>query len=105
MNSTQNTADKNALPARLPYEDEQYKWDYDDCGVICRYDKETEEWEPMEEHCVACGYRPDECVCGMCSCGEMRHKDEICGHGYADGICCVCPECSAEMKDNESEDE
>jgi hypothetical protein len=40
-----------------------------------------------------------------CSCGEMRHKDEICGHGYADGICCVCPECSAEMKDNESEDE
>ena len=51
------------LPARVPYEDEHYRWDYDDCGVICRYDKETEEWEPMEEHCVECGYRPDECHC------------------------------------------
>lgn len=32
------------------------------------------------------------CVCGH----EVRHSNDICGHGYADGICCVCKECREE---------
>ena len=52
-----------SIPSKIPYEDEKYKWDYDDCGVICRYDKEEGGWEPMEPHCVDCGHRDDDCCC------------------------------------------
>ncbi len=51
------------FPTSIPYEDERYKWDYDDCGVLCRYDKETEAWEVMEDQCIDCGHRPDDCDC------------------------------------------
>jgi hypothetical protein len=51
------------VPTSIPYEDERYKWDYDDCGVLCRYDKETEAWEVMEDQCIDCGHRPDDCDC------------------------------------------
>ena len=58
-----------------------------------RYNPETKEWTHARSDC-------EECVCG-----EVRHKNDICGHGYADGICCVCPECRAEMEDEEESDE
>ena len=51
------------IPTCIPHEDEHYKWDYDDMGVLCRFDKETEGWEPVEDHCVDCGHLPDECDC------------------------------------------
>ena len=63
------------IPTTIPYEDDHYKWNYDDCGVICRYDKETEEWEPMEPHCVDCGHRDDEC-----DCEEEERMWELCEH-------------------------
>ena len=50
-------------PPRVPYEDDKYKWNYDDCGILCRYDKEAEEWEVMEPQCVDCGHKPEECDC------------------------------------------
>ena len=50
-------------PPRVPYEDDKYKWNYDDCGILCRYDKEAEEWEVMEPQCVDCGHKPEACDC------------------------------------------
>jgi hypothetical protein len=35
--------------------------EYDDRGILCHYSKTTGGWEPIEDHCVECGY--DECVC------------------------------------------
>lgn len=34
--------------------------EYDDKGVLCRYTEENG-WEPLEEHCVECGYTECEC--------------------------------------------
>ncbi len=62
------------IPTRIPYEDEKYKWDYDDMGVLCRMDKETEDWEPVEPHCLECGHRPDECECYE---SESESEDEV----------------------------
>lgn len=33
-----------------------------------------------------------------CVCGQRHHPDNICGHGYAAGICCVCEECLADVE-------
>ena len=41
----------------------KYKYEYDDCGVMCRYNPEVNEWECCECHCVDCGYLPEECKC------------------------------------------
>lgn len=35
-------------PPRVPYETERFEWDYDDCGVLCRYSKEEERWTSIE---------------------------------------------------------
>ena len=35
----------------------------DDCGVMCHYSKTTGGWEPIEEHCIECGYRYNDCHC------------------------------------------
>jgi hypothetical protein len=51
------------FPSRIPFEDDKFKWDYDDKGVICRYSKEEQGWEVMEPYCVECGHRTDECEC------------------------------------------
>jgi hypothetical protein len=55
---------KEEKPTVIPYEDDKFKWDYDDKGVLCRYNKETQGWEVMEECCDECGHLPDECDCG-----------------------------------------
>jgi hypothetical protein len=51
------------IPTTIPYEDDLYKWNYDDHGILCRYSKEEESWEVMEPQCVDCGHRPDDCAC------------------------------------------
>ena len=34
-----------------------------DCGVMCHYSKTTGGWEPIEESCIECGYRYNDCRC------------------------------------------
>ena len=41
----------------------KYTYEYDDCGVLCRYTEELGEWECCECHCLNCGYPPEECEC------------------------------------------
>jgi len=36
--------------------------EYDDNGVLCKYTQE-DGWMPIEDHCVECGFKPDECNC------------------------------------------
>ena len=38
------------------------KEEYDDMGVLCRY-TEKDGWYAIEDHCVECGYRCEECDC------------------------------------------
>jgi len=38
------------------------KEEYDDKGVLCRY-LEDDGWYAVEDHCVDCGYRCDDCDC------------------------------------------
>ena len=53
--------DDRVLILSLPEnEDEEFKEDYDDHGVLCRY-TEKDGWFPIEEHCVECGYKDCEC--------------------------------------------
>ncbi len=40
-----------------------YTYEYDDCGVLCRYSEEQGEWECCEPHCLNCGYPPEDCEC------------------------------------------
>ena len=35
-----------------------------DKGVMCRFNKETKGWEPIEDHCNQCGEK--ECDCLEC---------------------------------------
>ncbi len=35
------------------------------------------------------------CDTHHCQCGQATHPDNLCGHGIASGICCVCEECMA----------
>jgi len=52
-------------------------------GVLCRYTEE-DGWYAIEDHCVTCGYRCDECECDTdedwvypCEeCGRHIGKDE-----------------------------
>jgi hypothetical protein len=41
---------------------EQVKYEYDDKGILCIY-MEEKGWIPLEDHCVNCGVKPDECEC------------------------------------------
>jgi hypothetical protein len=43
-------------------------------------------------HCCKCGYR-------------VNNPDDICGHGVADGRCCICDLCRKELEDDEEDDE
>ena len=42
-------------------DEKKKKEEYDDKGVLCRYI--DDEWFAIEDHCVTCGYRCDECEC------------------------------------------
>lgn len=49
--------------AKLREENEKLKdktTDYDDKGVLCLYTK-NDEWLPLENHCVNCGYVDCQC--------------------------------------------
>jgi hypothetical protein len=37
-------------------------------------------------------------------CGSLSRKNDICGHGVADGICCICEDCHSELDEDEDED-
>jgi hypothetical protein len=41
----------------------KYTYEYDDYGVMCRYNSEIGEWEACECHCIDCDYLPEECIC------------------------------------------
>jgi hypothetical protein len=41
----------------------KYTYEYDNCGVLCRYNEELAEWECCECHCLNCGYSTEECDC------------------------------------------
>jgi hypothetical protein len=43
-----------------------YTYEYDDCGVLCRYNDRLGDWEVLEPHCLNCGY------------GEDDHRDDEC---------------------------
>lgn len=66
--------------------DEEEKEEYDDMGVLCRYRK-GEGWYAIEDHCVTCGYRCDECECDdgeekwVYPCEECGDCDEKCDCG------------------------
>lgn len=97
------------LPTTIPYEDAHYKWNYDDCGVLCRFDKKTEAWEPMEPHCVDCGHQEDDCdckdeaeLCEVCGTSEEDNALYQGNNGLYAGKWC-CRECCA--KDDELDDE
>ena len=83
------------IPLKVPSEDKHYKWDYDDKGVVCRMDKKTGAWLPIEPFCAKCGYRRAECHCEACEgCGKMLYKercaecDKVCDCcGYEDDYC------------------
>ena len=44
------------------YSSDEDKYEMDDKGVMCRYSEE-QGWEPIEPHCVECGYKNEECEC------------------------------------------
>ena len=47
----------------------------------------------------------ESCKYGICKgCNESSHKDNLCGHGYANGICCCCEECYKDCKSSSDED-
>lgn len=52
----------------------------------------VEDWKEEDED--------THCVCGH----EVRHSNDLCGHGYADGICCVCKECREEDEEGEEDE-
>jgi hypothetical protein len=92
-------------PTVIPYEDDKFKWDYDDKGVLCRYNKETQGWEVMEDCCDECGHRPDECDCGAgcCKCGvELTDENWNTGSDYR--ICDPCADEEDEEWERERED-
>ena len=53
---------------------------YDDCGVICRKNPEDEtDIQPVEPHCLNCGFPTDDCECGDYEAGwyfEEGEEDE-----------------------------
>jgi hypothetical protein len=55
----------------------KYTYEYDDCGVMCRYNAELSEWECCECHCVDCGYLPEECECDAGFKEANYIKDEL----------------------------
>jgi hypothetical protein len=74
--------------------------EYDDHGVLCKYNQEIEGWEPIEDFCNDCGYKPEDCECMICKgCNSIcrNSKSDFCSHGVCDGICCECKECRKEM--------
>jgi hypothetical protein len=36
-----------------------FTYEYDDCGVLCRYNDRLGDWEVLEPHCLNCGYPDD----------------------------------------------
>lgn len=42
-------------------------------------------------------------TCKMC--GDDCRKNDLCGHGVADGVCCICHECRHEAGEEEESDE
>jgi len=40
-----------------------------------------------------------------CKCGQLCHKNNLCGHGINAGVCCSCEECLAELEEEEEEEE
>jgi hypothetical protein len=61
----------------------QPKEEYDDMGVLCRYTEE-DGWYAIEDHCVTCGYRCDECEC------DDGEEDWIYPCEECDGRPCEC---------------
>ena len=59
---------------------------------IPQYDSQEDEDEEEEVH--------------MCICGNpVWTPDNICAHGVADGICCICDLCQQELEEEEDEEE
>lgn len=56
---------------------------------IKKIDEEEEEEENISE----------------CLCGQRNHKNDICSHGIADGVCCECHECHSQNNIEEDEEE
>jgi len=45
----------------------------------------------------------DKCYC---KCGDVvNNSDDICGHGVADGKCCICALCRKEFEEEEEEED
>ena len=61
----------------------QPKEEYDDNGVLCRYTEE-DGWYAIEDHCITCGYRCDECEC------DDGEEDWIYPCEECDGRPCEC---------------
>ena len=61
----------------------QPKEEYDDMGVLCRYTEE-DGWYAIEDHCVTCGYRCDECEC------EEGEEEWVYPCEECDGRPCEC---------------
>ena len=45
----------------------------DDKGILCRYTSEKG-WFPIEDHCIECGYKIEQCECNRCKeCCELAN--------------------------------
>jgi len=77
-------------------EKEHPKWSiYDKYLVTIIEDNEDIDSEDEEEE--------EEIVNNQCKCGQPAHQNDMCGHGVADGRCCVCEECKKEMESEEED--
>jgi hypothetical protein len=106
-------------PPRVPYETARFKWDYDDLGVLCRFDKEEQSWTPIEPCCVDCGHRDEDCACKEeTPCDDCGYKmDEsyvewrssevddriLCAECYSAWLDTRCDDCWKELKEGETE--
>jgi len=63
------------------------------------------EMRQVEQDYWICEECEDEEEQFTCMCGRNAHKDDLCGHGFAIGICCNCVECEAEWSDEDDEDD
>jgi len=51
--------------------------------------------------CEICEEEDEEVTC---KCGRECHKDDLCGHGIAIGLCCNCEVCESEWSDDSNDE-
>jgi hypothetical protein len=92
------------------------KWFDDNFGIPLDYCKLTPEWTinsyvymmASQDSSFVADYidvfiADNTPTCKMCS--DDCRKNDLCGHGVADGVCCICDECHCEAEEEEESDD